>query len=53
MSATHRTVTLAAGLLVASMAMAVTHAAPEPDPRAFNAKAAAAYLDARAESWST
>ena len=53
MSATHRTVTLAAGLLVASMAMAVTYAAPERDPRAFNAKAAAAYLDARAESWST
>src|SRR5262245_12433990 len=53
MSATHRTATLASALLVAGVAAAVTHAAPEPDPRAFNAKAAAAYLDARAESWST
>ena len=53
MSAPHRTIALAAGLLVASVAAAVTHAASEPAPRAFDAKAAAAYLDARAESWST
>lgn len=53
MNAPYRTVTLAAGLLIAIVAAGVTHAAPEPDPRSFNAKGAAAYLDARAESWST
>lgn len=53
MNATHRTVTLTATVLVAIVAAGVMHAAPEPDPRSFNAKAAAAYLDARAESWST
>lgn len=53
MNATCRTGTLAAALLVAIVAAGVTHAAPEPDPRSFNAKGAAAYLDARAESWST
>jgi squalene-hopene/tetraprenyl-beta-curcumene cyclase len=54
MSATHRTVTLPGALLVASVvAAAITQAAPEPDPRSFNVKAAAAYLDRRAEAWST
>jgi squalene-hopene/tetraprenyl-beta-curcumene cyclase len=53
MSATRRPMALAAALLAASVSAAVTHAAPEPDPRSFNAKAAAAYLDARAEWWST
>lgn len=53
MSVIHRTVTVAAALLVAIVAAAVTHATPEPDPRPFNAQAAAIYLDARAESWST
>ena len=53
MSAIHRTGTLAAALLVAIVAAGVTHAASEPDARPFNARAAAAYLDARAESWST
>jgi squalene-hopene/tetraprenyl-beta-curcumene cyclase len=53
MNAAHRTPTLAAALFGAIVAVGVTHAAFEPDPRPFNAKAAAAYLDARAESWST
>ena len=42
MNATYRTVTLAAALLVAIVAAGVTHAAPEPDPRSFNVKGAAA-----------
>jgi squalene-hopene/tetraprenyl-beta-curcumene cyclase len=53
MNATYQTGLLVAALLVAIVAVGVTHAAPEPDARAFNAKGAAAYLDARAESWST
>ena len=53
MHTTHRTATLATILLGPIVAAIVTNAAPEPDPRAFNAKAAAVYLDARAESWST
>src|SRR5262245_24762848 len=53
MNATHRTFTLAAALSGAITAAGMTHAASEPDPRSFNARAAAAYLDARAESWST
>jgi squalene-hopene/tetraprenyl-beta-curcumene cyclase len=53
MKANYRTGALAAALLGAIVSAAVTQAAPEPNPRSFNAVAAAAYLDARAESWST
>src|SRR5688572_29147133 len=52
MSALTRTFVLMGALLAATVGVAAT-LAPEPGPTPFDAKAAAAYLDARAESWST
>lgn len=52
MIAMRRTVATTGVLLAATIAVVVTHAAPETGHTPFNAKAAAAYLDARAESWS-
>jgi squalene-hopene/tetraprenyl-beta-curcumene cyclase len=53
MNAAYRTVTVAAALLVTIVVAGVTHAVPEADSRSFDVKGAAAYLDGRAESWST
>lgn len=53
MSALNRTFVLMGVLFAATVAVAASTLAPEPGPTPFDAKAAAAYLDARAESWST
>ena len=53
MTAHNRIIVLIGVLLAAAVAVAASKAALEPDPGQFDAKAAAAYLDARAESWST
>ena len=51
MTRLNRTVALAGVLLTATVAIAA-RTAPENSPGGFDAKAAAAYLDARAEAWS-
>jgi squalene-hopene/tetraprenyl-beta-curcumene cyclase len=48
----NRTVALASVLLAATVAIAAHAPAPDGTSRGFDAKAAAAYLDARAEAWS-
>jgi squalene-hopene/tetraprenyl-beta-curcumene cyclase len=51
MTTLNRIVVLA-GLLLAAVVAVAAHAAPEGTSREFDAKAAAAYLDARADAWS-
>ena len=53
MTALDRTFVLIGGLLTVTAVVAASGSAPEPAPVAFDAKAAATYLDARAEAWST
>ena len=53
MTVIDRTSVLIGALLVATVALAAANSAPQPGPVAFDAKAAARYLDSRADVWST
>jgi squalene-hopene/tetraprenyl-beta-curcumene cyclase len=53
MTTINGTVAVAGVLLAATVAIAADTRAPEGAPAAFDAKAAAAYLDGRAEAWTT
>ena len=53
MNRTTRTVVLSGLVLAGAVAIGATAAATEPDAAGWDAKAAAKYLDARAEFWST